>query len=270
MNARIALAACLLLALFPIVSHSEVWNLADDFSATQNPNGAWSFGWRTTAVEPMILYTDTSQDPQWCPDAGFYCWRYDINSYCPYVCHNPFDYPVSCPCPMPGHSTWFHPGPAQQSVVRWTAPRDMQVQLVTSFSRPDPCLSTKSDRDLGPDTVFVYYNGRQLFWAYLYQWSQVANYSTTLSVRSGDIVDCAVSPTVFYGSTTFLTVVLTSTGAATGACCFPSGVCLVGTQADCETAGGSYMGDGTSCDPNPCGPVPVRNTSWGQIKSAYR
>ncbi len=31
----------------------------------------------------------------------------------------------------------------------------------------------------------------------------------------------------------------------------------------CEAAGGCYMGDGTSCDPNPCGPVPVRNMSLG-------
>lgn len=53
----------------------------------------------------------------------------------------------------------------------------------------------------------------------------------------------------------------------TGACCDEVGNCTVTTAADCQ---GTYMGDGTVCDPNPC-PVPVReNTTWGQIKANYR
>ncbi len=38
----------------------------------------------------------------------------------------------------------------------------------------------------------------------------------------------------------------------TGACCFDDGTCSVTTQTICESSGGSYQGDGTPCDPNPC------------------
>ncbi len=38
----------------------------------------------------------------------------------------------------------------------------------------------------------------------------------------------------------------------TGACCFPDCSCQVLTQADCESMGGVYYGDGTTCVPNPC------------------
>jgi|GEM_PF-1190125 len=38
----------------------------------------------------------------------------------------------------------------------------------------------------------------------------------------------------------------------TGACCFTYGYCSVCTQDKCEYHGGSYQGDGTTCNPNPC------------------
>jgi hypothetical protein len=55
-----------------------------------------------------------------------------------------------------------------------------------------------------------------------------------------------------------------------GACCFANGACLNGDQGECELAGGSYMGDGSTCDPNPCGGVEVTNATWGSVKSLYR
>ena len=41
-------------------------------------------------------------------------------------------------------------------------------------------------------------------------------------------------------------------GEQTGACCATDGTCSVATQTACESAGGTYQGDGTSCTPNPC------------------
>ncbi len=40
----------------------------------------------------------------------------------------------------------------------------------------------------------------------------------------------------------------------TGACCFTSGQCAVMTVGACTGLGGSYLGDDTSCTPNPCPP----------------
>jgi len=41
-----------------------------------------------------------------------------------------------------------------------------------------------------------------------------------------------------------------------GACCLPNGTCQVRTEPECDDAGGSWLGEGTDCDPNPC-PPPV-------------
>jgi len=56
----------------------------------------------------------------------------------------------------------------------------------------------------------------------------------------------------------------------TGACCFLDGSCVVAEQHDCEEQHGTYMGDSTTCDPNPCHPTPIRITTWGRIKAGFR
>lgn len=37
-----------------------------------------------------------------------------------------------------------------------------------------------------------------------------------------------------------------------GACCLPTGECISLMEANCEAGGGSFMGDDSVCDPNPC------------------
>jgi hypothetical protein len=59
-------------------------------------------------------------------------------------------------------------------------------------------------------------------------------------------------------------------GPALGACCFPSTYCLQLTVADCVGAGGTYIGDGVPCDPDPCGATPVTPTTWGRVKANFR
>jgi hypothetical protein len=54
--------------------------------------------------------------------------------------------------------------------------------------------------------------------------------------------------------------------ALTGACCAPDLTCTITTQADCQ---GTYMGDGTVCESNTC-VVPAQKTTWGSIKNNYR
>ncbi len=44
----------------------------------------------------------------------------------------------------------------------------------------------------------------------------------------------------------------TPSTSGTGACCFSDGSCSIETAAECESDGGFYLGDGTSCDDCPC------------------
>jgi len=55
----------------------------------------------------------------------------------------------------------------------------------------------------------------------------------------------------------------------TGACCLPSTVCIIVDRSECTAQSGTYLGDGTDCEPNPCVPVAVERSSWGRIKARY-
>jgi hypothetical protein len=74
----------------------------------------------------------------------------------------------------------------------------------------------------------------------------------------------------FDNSGSFSIDVSVSISPPTGACCFPTLYCLQLTQADCLGAGGTYMGDEARCNPDPCGSTPVKNTSWGEVKSLFQ
>lgn len=56
----------------------------------------------------------------------------------------------------------------------------------------------------------------------------------------------------------------------TGACCLAGGVCVVLSEYFCSVQQGSYQGEGTPCQPDPCTPTPTERTTWGQIKAAFR
>ncbi|MCB9851929.1 MAG: PQQ-dependent sugar dehydrogenase [Phycisphaerales bacterium] len=51
-------------------------------------------------------------------------------------------------------------------------------------------------------------------------------------------------------------------GALTGACCMANGTCIVETESECTTAGGTYQGDSVGCTPNPC-PQPTGACCFG-------
>ncbi|MEZ4650375.1 MAG: hypothetical protein R3E97_16630 [Candidatus Eisenbacteria bacterium] len=55
-----------------------------------------------------------------------------------------------------------------------------------------------------------------------------------------------------------------------GACCVDDIDCIITTLDDCALEGGIYRGDGSTCDPNPCVPVPTRSGTWGSIKAMFR
>ena len=56
---------------------------------------------------------------------------------------------------------------------------------------------------------------------------------------------------------------------AIGACCIGD-ICVVLPAGECDNQGGTFQGDGTTCDPDPCVPVPTFETTWGAIKATNR
>lgn len=54
-----------------------------------------------------------------------------------------------------------------------------------------------------------------------------------------------------------LSVTYTPPAGPVGACCLPSGDCVVTSSGACASQGGTYSGDGSSCTPSPCPPPPT-------------
>ena len=54
------------------------------------------------------------------------------------------------------------------------------------------------------------------------------------------------------------------------ACCTPDGQCSIQLPGECQAMGGTPLGPGTGCSPDPCGPTPTRVRSWGTLKTIYR
>lgn len=53
---------------------------------------------------------------------------------------------------------------------------------------------------------------------------------------------------------------ITVLASGSGACCLPTGGCMVTSPAQCQTLGGTYGGSDTSCTPNPCPNQPTTMT----------
>jgi hypothetical protein len=199
MNGRLVSLACLTLVLLAVVAHAEVWNLADDYSIAQNPNGAWSYGWRTHSGDALVLYTGHTHR---CGAPGdLQCWNYYVQDYCPLVARNVRDYSVPCDnTAFRPHKVYFHPGPNQQSVVRWTAPAAMLVALAVRF---EPI-------DVGTSIMHIFHEGASLFSMPLDGPGPVVDITLEVACNAGDVIDFAIEPVSFYADSTQLEVVIDS------------------------------------------------------------
>ncbi len=56
---RIFVLTALLFTLSPSIA--SAFDVAADFSPTQNPNGVWTYGYSTTSGSPFITYVDFDQ-----------------------------------------------------------------------------------------------------------------------------------------------------------------------------------------------------------------
>ncbi len=81
------------------------------------------------------------------------------------------------------------------------------------------------------------------------------------------ILDCYY---LNYGGLWTLDYTITCPPPEQEACCFPDGHCEMLLAGDCQNAGGTPQGQGTTCDAVQCQSVATEGTTWGRIKSSYR
>jgi hypothetical protein len=181
----------LLLLIYAIPASAQVYDAADDFSAVNNPNGVWMYGYSNTLGGSFNLYTNTATFGQdglidaWNrPNSGF-------PDYYPIVYHNGTANPVAISGGAigPGEAG-LHPGPdGQYSIFRWTAPFASEYALVTAFTGIENSGNASSD-------VHVLHNNVSLFDGVTNGLGSLAYYQTRLTLAAGDTLDFAVG----YGS----------------------------------------------------------------------
>lgn len=137
----------MLLAAFGTPATAETWDIADDFSANSNPNGAWSYGYkignqgatfaRFTANATVAAYYNTQQLAGWSDPSS------DV---VPYIAKNISQQDWGFINPNPGGGSFIlHPGEVllhpysllgnRFSVARWTAPYSGYYSLQAAFRR---------------------------------------------------------------------------------------------------------------------------------------
>lgn len=173
-----------LASLMPAVSQAQ-WNLSNDFSGTNNPNGVWTFGSRTLgnlSAPGLSVYTTPGSQFGW--DQSWY------TGTLPYVSKNvtsttqTFSTVTYAPAQV-----GLHPGAAgEYSIVRWTAPNTGLYSLASTFIGIDCCV-TSTD-------VHVLVNGTSFFSGFVNGYGASQSYSNTFALTSGDNVELVVG----YGS----------------------------------------------------------------------
>ena len=180
------------------------YNPADDFSASMNPNGSWTFGYTAILGGTLILYDATKIG-----DGVNYWYRSDhFNApFPPEVGHNPNGAFVQA-----GDIDWtangfhLHPGPdGSFSVARWTATTSGMVDVNAVFSLADS----------GATDVHLLYNSVSLFNDVIVGRADSSSFSTAISVVAGDTIDLSVGPEGDYFDDSTALVATISTSCAT-------------------------------------------------------
>jgi len=182
-------ATLLSLVVIALPSSAQSYNAAGDFSATSNPNGAWSYGYSFGVGSTFHL--DTTNTALYAPGVPLSGWLGNENSVpftgYPYVVHNGTAGPVSINVNtvyQPGQ-LGLHPGDSNEvSVVRWTAPFSGTFSIATTFSG----LSSVGDSA----DVHILHNGSSLFNSTVIGSPSPASYSAPQSILAGDTIDFVV------------------------------------------------------------------------------
>ncbi len=186
---------CLLL-FTQMPSRAATFNVVNDFSILNNPNGDWSYGWTGALGGTLNLFTlNGSTVP------GLEAWE-----------RGPLPYPDAASTPFIGHNTTagtitfasfhvptdelqLHPGIAgEEAVVRWTAPSSGAFFITGRFEGLD---STTTD-------VHILLNGGSLLSGSIGSNGDVVPFTLTTGVNAGDHLDFVVgfgSNNYFFDST---------------------------------------------------------------------
>ena len=194
---------CVAVCLASNLCFANTFDVAADFSATNNPNGVWSYGWSSTLTSTLNLYSNHGKFDDTIPVD---VWLGSNFSDTPSVAHNRTGRPITHRTItwQPGQFS-LHPGESgEYSHVRWTAPDAGVSDIAAIFTGIDFNLGTTTD-------VHILHNGISLFDGLVNGLGNTSSFSITVTVGKGDIIDFAVGYGVnqsYYCDTTALSATI--------------------------------------------------------------
>ena len=165
----------------------DVYDAANDWSATNNPNGVWSYGWEASPGSTFNLYTNTTPEPLTSNISSWEAGGTNGPFQQPGVFHNDLSSFNSAYTSPFTNQLAMHPGQdGQLSVLRFNAPTTADYQVVGSFTGIDQ----------GNKNVFFYVSidGATAIslGAGLYGYSAETFSMRSLNLKAGDTVDLMV------------------------------------------------------------------------------
>lgn len=210
---RCLVALVILTACGSVADAGPIFDVAADFSKTDNPTGPWSYGYSTTLGGALTLYTVNGNFPN--PNGsptGLDGWWENISLFNPAAVKNNTGGLLQ----INGTANYFpgrfglHPGPnGEFSIARWTAPQDGDVTLASVFTGIDR-IGTTTD-------VHVLFNGTALFDGLVEGDGDTEGFDAAIAVSQGDTIDFAVgfgSNRTFFFDSTGLGATITYAGPA--------------------------------------------------------
>jgi hypothetical protein len=204
-------ALCMVISL---TARAQIWNLADDFSISSNPNGPWRYGSTATVGGSFKIFTRTAQIPyqvshgavaEWVGTyfSGFELFPYITKFYGDrgtMVSVNNGCNALACSIADPGvtiiqrsaNGVGVHPAPPGQgyAAVRWTAPKSTTYVINVSFFSIVVGGGATTD-------VHVQRNHVSLFDGDVNGIGSVQNYfsgTAGIALNAGDVIDLVVGP----------------------------------------------------------------------------
>lgn len=179
---------------------------AAEFSATNNPNGVWRYGWSSATLGSTFNLSVRSFQRDGLDGWGGFQ-PVGINPSVdgnPSVLHNGTSSTILLAgfIPVPPGALVAHPGPAnQKQIVRWIAPAAGSYAVAATF--------TRTFTNFGSTDVHVQHNGSSIFDGAVNSNTTVSFSATPVSVNAGDTIDYVVGSNGDYnGDSTTLTAVI--------------------------------------------------------------
>lgn len=177
--------------MLPLSVSAQQYNLVTDFSAGNNPNGPWSYGYRnsTQLFQPFNQAVGNAYGV-----TGLYAFSSSALGTEPNIIFNSKNTSVTFKTvQMDPLSIQLHPGPnLEKAVVKWTAPTAGLWQVDANFRGNDIG---------GTSTIVSVLQGRGLLFSQAINgYRASASYSSAIKLFNGETLDFLVDPNGNYGS----------------------------------------------------------------------